>query len=313
MPTEPIVTIVVPTFNRHARLARCLDKITQNVTHPHEIIVVDGGSTDRTRPWLQHVAREVVTHADDAALRAPAPATDPRPTEDDDPAPAPDDPHHDRPYPTLRAIFEPHRQGAVKAFNRGFRAARGRYVMWLNDDAYPLPGAVDAAVAMIERPDLTDVGMIAFYHNWHTPHNVLDRVTHDGTTFELCHVRGYPYANFGLLPRSLLARVGYADERFYFFGFDPDLSLKIQITESLAVIGCRDALIAHDEHHDRRKREDLRAGADDNRKLFEKWKLPDTGTYPDPAPAYRRMLIERGLINARPRATTPPRHAESSR
>jgi uridylate kinase len=26
--------------------------------------------------------------------------------------------------------------------------------MWLNDDSYPLPGAVEAAVRMIERPDL---------------------------------------------------------------------------------------------------------------------------------------------------------------
>ena len=65
----------------------------------------------------------------------------------------------------IRFICETEREGATRAYNKGFRAAAGRYVMWLNDDSYPLAGAVEAAVHMIERPDLADVGMIAFYHN----------------------------------------------------------------------------------------------------------------------------------------------------
>jgi len=250
--TLRIVSIVVPTFNRSERLRRCIDKIRRNVPHPHEVIVVDGGSTDGTREWLQ-------TQGD------------------------------------LRVILEAEREGAVAAFNKGFRAAAGYYVMWLNDDAYPLPGAVEAAVAMMERPDLADVGMVAFYHNWHSERNVLDRVEHNGVSYELCHVRGYLYANFGLIRRELLERIGYADDRFYFFAFDPDLSLKVQINEGLKVIGCRRALIHHDEDHDERKRSDLAAGQEDNAKLFAKWNLPPPGAYPDPASAYRRMLIERGL------------------
>lgn len=196
----------------------------------------------------------------------------------------------------LRVILEPEREGAVKAFNKGFRAATGHYVMWLNDDAYVLPGSVEAAVAMIERPDLSDVGMVAFYHNWHNERNVLDRVEHDGETFELCHVRGSPYANFGLIRRGLLERLGFADERYYFFGFDPDLSLKVQREAGLEVVGCRQALIRHEEHHDDRKVADLSIGREDNAKLFAKWNLPEPGCYPDPIPAYRQMLAERGLL-----------------
>lgn len=249
----PIVSIVVPTFNRCKRLMRCIDKIRQHVTVPHEIIVVDGGSADGAREWL----------ADQS---------------------------------DLRVILEPEREGAVRAFNKGFRAARGIYVMWLNDDAYPLPGSVEAAIETLERTDLTDVGMVAFYHNWHSPRNVLDRVEHNGDSFELCHVRGYPYANFGLLRRTLLERVGFADERYYFFGFDPDLSLKIQLDEGLKVIGCRRALIVHEEHHDERKCEDLNVGAVDNEKLFAKWNLPPRGEYPDPCPAYAELIRERQLV-----------------
>lgn len=198
--------------------------------------------------------------------------------------------------PDLAVILEPEREGAVRAFNKGFRAARGTFVMWLNDDAWPLPGAVEAALTMIRRPDQPDLGMVAFYHNWHNPRNVLDRVEHEGESFELCHVRGYLYANFGLLRRSLLERIGFADERFYFFGFDPDLSLTLQLRENLRVIGCRRALIRHEEHHDERKLGDLDRGAEDNRRLFEKWNLPEPGAYPDPAPGYLRMLSKRGLL-----------------
>jgi len=195
----------------------------------------------------------------------------------------------------IHLIPENRREGAVRAFNKGFMAARGHYVMWLNDDAWVLPGAVEGAVEMIERPDLQDVGMVAFYHNWHNERNVLDRVEHLGTTYELCHVRGYPYANFGLLRRSLMERIGFADERFYFFGFDPDLSLKIQISEGLAVVGCRRALIRHEEHHDDRKVRDLEAGRDDNEKLFAKWNLPARGAYPDPVPGYQALIRTRRL------------------
>ncbi|RJP32733.1 MAG: glycosyltransferase family 2 protein [Phycisphaerales bacterium] len=201
----------------------------------------------------------------------------------------------------LRVILEERREGAVRAFNKGFRAAEGTYVTWLNDDAYPLPGSVEAAVRFIERPDLADVGMVAFYHNWHSVRNVLDRVERDGESYEICHVRGYPYANFGLLRRTLLERVGFADERYYFFAFDPDLSLKIQFGEGLKVIGCRDALIHHDELHDERKKADLDRGAEDNAKLFAKWDLPPRDGYPDPRPAYRAMLTARGILPSEPR------------
>lgn len=247
-----IVSIVIPTFNRLERLRRCIDNIRRTVPNPREVIVVDGGSDDGTRPWLAEQS-------------------------------------------DLRVILEPRREGAVAAFNKGFRSATGYYVMWLNDDAFPLPGAVENAVAMLERPDLLELGMVAFYHNWHNERNVLDRVEHEGRTYELCHVRGYPYANFGLLRRTLLETVGFADDRFYFFGFDPDLSLKIQINEGLRVLGCRAALIHHDEHHDARKLSDLNTGQDDNDKLFAKWNLPAPGQYPDPRPAYQRLVESLGL------------------
>jgi GT2 family glycosyltransferase len=266
MKTDAIVSIVVPTFNRLALLQRCLDKIAKNVDCGHEVIVVEGGSTDGSREWLSHRSG-------------------------------------------VRVILEEQKQGAVHAFNLGFRAASTPYVMWLNDDAYPLPGAVEAALSMIQHPEMDDVGMIAFYHTWDNDRNILDEVTHEGQRYVMCHVRGYPYANFGLLRADLLARLGYADEGYYYFGFDPDLSLKIQLDEGLKVLGCRDALVHHDQHHDKRKMADLPSGKRDNDRLFNKWGLPDPGCYPDPGPGYRAMiesrLNRRGSRKGRRRKTHP--------
>lgn len=248
-----IVSIVVPTCNRLERLRRTLDKIRQHTFIDHEIIVVDGASTDGTRSWLSG-------------------RTD------------------------VRTVFETRREGAVRAFNKGFRAARGEYVMWLNDDAWPLPAAIDAAVDMIRRPDLSDVGMVAFYHTWHSERNILHEVRREGRTYAICHVRGYPYANFGLLARKTLERVGFADEGYMFFGFDPDLALKIQLDLGLSVFGCPDALIVHEEHHDDRKIADLEQGRRDNERLFARWRLPEPGAYPDPRPAYERVAMQRGVL-----------------
>ena len=197
--------------------------------------------------------------------------------------------------PDLRFIRETAREGACKAYNKGFRAATGTYVMWLNDDSYPLPGAVEAAVRTIERPDLADVGMIAFYHNFDRQRNRLDTIEHEGQEYSVFNVRGVPYANFGLLRRSLLEQLGYLDERYYFCAWDPDFSLKVQREAGLAVIGCRQALVYHEELIDDRKSEDLGTWDADNAKLFEKWQLPEKDSYPNPAPAYRRMIEERGL------------------
>ncbi len=196
----------------------------------------------------------------------------------------------------VRFILETRREGATKAYNKGFRAARGRYVMWLNDDSYPLAGAVEAAVEMFQRPDLPDLGMVAFYHNEERQWNKLDTCEHEGQSFGIYNVRGVPYANFGLLRRELLARLGYLDEGYYFCAWDPDLALKVQREAGLKVLGCRQALVYHEVLIDERKAADMMLIDADNARLFAKWSLPEKFGYADPGPAYRRVLRERGLL-----------------
>ncbi len=253
---QPTVSIIIPTYNRKALLQRCLKLLYRNTCVDKEVIVVEGGSTDGTREWLGDC----------------------------------------KDCEGLKVILEDKPEGSITAHDRGFRAATGTHLAWINDDAYYLPGSLEAALAFIQRPDLSDVGIVGFYHNMRQKWNRLDEVIRDGQAFHFYNVRTYPYANFGLMRRELMEQLGFLDRRFRACAWDPDISLAVQIKLGLKVIGCRQAIVYHDELMDDRKMDDVHQYNDeDNAKLFIKWDLPEKNTYPDPAPAYQDMLRRRRL------------------
>lgn len=49
----PLVSIIIPTYNRLNTLPRALNSITEQVFTDYEIIIIDDGSTDGTAQWLQ--------------------------------------------------------------------------------------------------------------------------------------------------------------------------------------------------------------------------------------------------------------------
>jgi len=50
---NPLVSVIVPTYNRRELLPRCLDAIRAQSYKPLEIILVDDGSTDGTPGWAE--------------------------------------------------------------------------------------------------------------------------------------------------------------------------------------------------------------------------------------------------------------------
>lgn len=56
----PLVSVVIPVFNEERHIARCLASVLdQDLPHDrYEVIVADGGSTDRTREIVASIARE---------------------------------------------------------------------------------------------------------------------------------------------------------------------------------------------------------------------------------------------------------------
>ena len=53
------ISVVIPTFNRLSVLARALDSAINQTIKPHEIIVINDGSSDQTRNWIRNKFPEI--------------------------------------------------------------------------------------------------------------------------------------------------------------------------------------------------------------------------------------------------------------
>jgi GT2 family glycosyltransferase len=230
----PELSIVVPTCQRAELLERCLWSVERGIHCDYEIIVVDGASTDATAAVLGRARQRL----------------------------------GDR----LQIIREERREGFTKAINKGFRAATGRYITWLNDDARPLPGTLDQAIEQMSQSK-ADVGLVALFHAWNGTRSVAYETRIGGGVYRLLHIRGTLYANFGLGRRETFAALGYFDERFFIYGADPDFSLKVW-NAGMKVEPAYMTAIDHDEHEDARRHADANRGKEDNDRLFAKWNLP---------------------------------------
>jgi len=230
--TDPIVSILLPTFQRPESLAGCLRSIARTVSLAHEVVAIMVAGDEPT----------------DAVLS-------------------------DHP---VRVVSQPARGGFVQAVNMGLAAARGEYVLQVNDDCELLPHSVANAVRFLRAPAHRGrIGQAAFYHNSPVKRNIQAQVQLDGEWFFVCHVRGLCYANFGLAARELWERLGGYDERYFMYGADPDFSLKVWHEARLEVAPCPGALIRHHQLDDERAAKERRCQDDDNRALFAKWGLDE--------------------------------------
>jgi GT2 family glycosyltransferase len=229
------LSVVIPTVNRADSLGACLKSVGAATNRSCEFVVVNGASSDATEAVLESARAQ----------------------------------WGDR----LHVITEQRREGFVRAANKGFRAARGRYLTWLNDDARPLPGSFDIAIEHLEN-SISGTALAALFHSTHVARNIAIATRHLNRPFHVLHVRGTLYANFGLGSRELFEQLDYFDERYFLNAADPDFSLKVW-EAGYSVVPALGAFIDHDELPDERRRVDSSAGAADNAKLFAKWDLPD--------------------------------------
>jgi GT2 family glycosyltransferase len=232
------LSIVLPTCNRGMLLHKAIQAIASTTACAYELIVVDGASTDNTQDVLRAAGERL----------------------------------KDR----LRVIREENREGFVRAANKGFRAATGRNLTWINDDARPLMSCLDLAVQQVDSAE-PDLAFVAMFHRWHSRWNIAYEMQDGNRKFQLCHVRGTLYANFPVGKRETFEKLGYLDERFYFCAADPDLSLKAWHA-GMRVVPAFGAMIDHDEVADDRRAFDMARGEEDNARLFAKWNLPPKNT-----------------------------------
>ncbi|QEM69759.1 glycosyltransferase [Geobacter sp. FeAm09] len=105
-----VVSIIIPLFNRVDLTKQCLEGLARTVgaAIPHEIILVDNGSTDGTADYLRAAGDRVAV------------------------------------------IGNGSNQGFARACNQGARAARGKYLLFLNNDTVPQPGWLEPLVRVLE-------------------------------------------------------------------------------------------------------------------------------------------------------------------
>ncbi len=97
------LSIVIPTYNRRARLSLVLEALSrQSVRDRFEVVIVDDGSTDGTAAWLEKQA-----------------------------------------FPFPKQLISQRNSGPAAARNRGVQAARGRLVLFIDDDLVPDPQLVE--------------------------------------------------------------------------------------------------------------------------------------------------------------------------
>ena len=64
-PDQPLnmkISVIIPTWNRSSYLARALESVYAQSLLPHEVIVVDDGSTDKTREIILSKGEKIIKH-----------------------------------------------------------------------------------------------------------------------------------------------------------------------------------------------------------------------------------------------------------
>ncbi len=108
---HPLVSIIVPTYNEEADIARTMDALAALTYHPLEVVVVDA-STDRTPEIVQSFSDRI---------------------------------------PNLRLIRQRPKPGVSVARNDGLREAKGEIVVILNADVFPDTDFVNRIMAHYEQ------------------------------------------------------------------------------------------------------------------------------------------------------------------
>lgn len=175
--------------------------------------------------------------------------------------------------PDIKLIEQGKLLGAVKAFNEGAYAARGKYVILANDDISFIYDGIIRAYAFME--DNLDVGIGCFYQDRFSRPFYVDRmsaITEDGER------TGVYYGQVCIVPKWLGDKVGWWGDYLHTYAGDNELSCNV-IEEGYLISPIECACI-HDSVHNDKLREINHPNGnnthDDSLAFRKKWPMGPT-------------------------------------
>jgi len=211
--TSPVISVVIVSYNTCQLLEKCLNVLLKDSPEiALQIIVVDNASSDGSCELISSK------------------------------------------FPQVTLIKSEKNLGFAAANNKGFALAKGKYVVLLNSDAFLHPGTLQNAFSKMENDPHIGLGgaqlvglegerqpsarpFPAFFNYFLRLSGLADKYPHskifgtgDGTVngFKDARETDWVPGAFSIIRRSVLDRVGYFDEKFYFYYEEIDLCRRIK-------------------------------------------------------------------------------------
>jgi len=235
-----LVSIIILTLNQWHQTELCLNSIARHTPEPHEIIVVDNGSTDETPSRLRKLLK---------------------------------------PGPNIRVIANRTNRGFATGNNQGISIAKGEYILLLNNDTIVTPGWLGRMLDVFNRhPETGIVGPMSNYVSGpqlvseadYKMNEEIDAFAeqwsreHTGQSFPIYLVVGFCL----LTKREVIDRIGGLDEQFGSGNFeDDDFCIRAALSGFKARVA-QDVFIHHTGSQTFKS-----AGIDYNKSLMRNWEL----------------------------------------
>jgi GT2 family glycosyltransferase/pyruvate-formate lyase-activating enzyme len=248
-----LVSIIILTFNQLEHTKRCLVSVEEYTPEPHELIIVDNGSTDGTPDYLREYAND---------------------------------------RNNVRVILNRENLGFAAGNNQGLALAKGNYLLLLNNDTVVTEGWLARMLSVFKRyPEVGIVGPVsnyvsgpqqvkgASYSNLKKMHHFANQwsAAHTGQTMEFYRVVGFCL----LAKREVVDQIGGLDEQFGSGNFeDDDFCFRAAACGYKARIA-QDAFVHHAGSQTFKGAGiDYRKSLERNWEIFKKkWKLPQDLPY----------------------------------
>lgn len=190
MPSEPVLSVVIPCYNERGTIHACLERVLASPVESLEIIVVDDGSTDGTRDLLTR-----------------GPALDPR----------------------VRVVLHAQNGGKGAALRTGFQEARGRFVLIQDADLeydpsdYPklLQPLLEERADVVFGSRFAGGGAHRVLYFWHSVGNrMLTTLSNMLTDLNLTDME----TCYKVFRREIIQSLTLEENRF---GIEPELTAKV--------------------------------------------------------------------------------------